>query len=113
VVTRPLVHDHYRLFTRSNNFIAKVFHASSPLMLRMTGRENDQSLCKCKVKVHKNIKTDPDVFFDLIFPYLDDIAVCVECVFCPEKSSGSSTGTGWLICAPNTTSALSLAVHYT
>jgi transposase len=37
---------------------------------------------KGKVKVHKNIKTDPELFFDLIFPYLDDIAVGVECVFC-------------------------------
>ena len=37
---------------------------------------------KGKVKVHKNIKTDPEVFFDLIFPYLGDIAVGVECVFC-------------------------------
>jgi transposase len=37
---------------------------------------------KGKVKVHKNIKTDPELFFELIFPYLDDIAVGVECVFC-------------------------------
>ncbi len=37
---------------------------------------------KGKVKLHKNIKTDPEVFFELIFPYLDDIAVGVECVFC-------------------------------
>jgi transposase len=37
---------------------------------------------KGKVKVHKNIKTHPEVFFELIFPYLDDIAVGVECVFC-------------------------------
>jgi transposase len=35
-----------------------------------------------KVKVHKNIKTDPEQFFELIFPFLDDIAVGVECVFC-------------------------------
>jgi len=32
--------------------------------------------------MHKNIKTDPELFFDLIFPYLDDIAVGVECIFC-------------------------------
>jgi hypothetical protein len=35
-----------------------------------------------KVKVHRNIKTDPEMFFELIFPYLDDIVVGVECVFC-------------------------------
>ncbi len=35
-----------------------------------------------KTKVHQNIKSDPEQFFALIFPYLDDIAVGVECVFC-------------------------------
>ena len=35
-----------------------------------------------KVKVHQNIKTDPELFFELIFPYLDDLVVGVECVFC-------------------------------
>jgi transposase len=35
-----------------------------------------------KTKVHKNIQTDPELFFELIFPYLDDIVVGVECVFC-------------------------------
>jgi len=34
------------------------------------------------VKVHKNIKTDPNVFIKLIEPYKDDIVVGVECVFC-------------------------------
>jgi transposase len=37
---------------------------------------------KGKVVVHQNINTDPEKFFDLIFPYMDDIAVGVECVFC-------------------------------
>ncbi len=66
-----------------------------------------------KVKVQKNINTDPELFFELIFPYLDDIVVGVECVFCPEKSSGSSTGIGWRICAPNTILHSSLVMHYT
>jgi transposase len=35
-----------------------------------------------KTKVHKNIQTDPELFFELIFPYIDDIVVGVECVFC-------------------------------
>ena len=35
-----------------------------------------------KKKVHKNIQTDPEQFFELIFPYLDDLVVGVECVFC-------------------------------
>ena len=46
-----------------------------------------------KTKVQKNIQTDPEQFFEIIFPFLDDIVVGVECVFCPESSSGSSTGT--------------------
>ncbi len=37
---------------------------------------------KGKTKVHQNIKTDPEAFYDLVFPYLDDIVVGVECVFC-------------------------------
>jgi transposase len=37
---------------------------------------------KGNVLVHQNINTDPERFFDLIFPYMDDVAVGVECVFC-------------------------------
>jgi len=37
---------------------------------------------KGKTKVHRNIKTDPEIFFGLIFPYLDGVVVGVECVFC-------------------------------
>ena len=37
---------------------------------------------KGKTKVHQNIKTDPEAFYDLVFPYLEDIVVGVECVFC-------------------------------
>jgi len=28
-----------------------------------------------KIVLHKNIKTDPEIFFELIFPYLEDIVV--------------------------------------
>ena len=34
-----------------------------------------------KTVLHKNIKTDPEIFFELIFPYLEDIVVGVECMF--------------------------------
>jgi len=34
-----------------------------------------------KTKVHKNIKTDPELFIDLITPFLDDVVVGVECMF--------------------------------
>ena len=37
---------------------------------------------KGKAMVHENIKTDPELFFQLISPYREDIVVGVECVFC-------------------------------
>lgn len=37
---------------------------------------------KGKTHVHKNIKTDPEMLFEMIFPYIDDIVIGVECVFC-------------------------------
>jgi transposase len=37
---------------------------------------------KGKKRVHQNIKTKPVVLFELIFPYLDNIAIGEECVFC-------------------------------
>jgi len=37
---------------------------------------------KGKVRVHENIQTDPELFFDLIFPFIDDGVIGVECVFC-------------------------------
>ena len=57
---------------------------------------------KGKTHVHKNIKTDPELLFDLVFPYINDMVIGVECVFCPEKGSGSSTGTGSQTFVPNT-----------
>ena len=36
---------------------------------------------KSKTIVHKNIDTDAEQFFELIFPYLEDIVVAVECMF--------------------------------
>lgn len=37
---------------------------------------------KGKTHVHKNIKTDPELLFDLVFPYIDDMVIGVECTFC-------------------------------
>lgn len=37
---------------------------------------------KGKMKVHQNIKTDPELLFEIVFPFLDDIVIGVECVFC-------------------------------
>ncbi|MBN1931195.1 MAG: IS110 family transposase [Desulfobacterales bacterium] len=34
------------------------------------------------VKIHKNIKTDPDTFLELVAAFTDDLVVGVECVFC-------------------------------
>lgn len=35
-----------------------------------------------KVLVHHNIKTDPEMILELISPYLNNVVVGVECVFC-------------------------------
>ena len=35
-----------------------------------------------KTKVHRNIKTDPELFFEIIFPFIENVVVGVECVFC-------------------------------
>ena len=37
---------------------------------------------KAKIKFHEDIKTDPELFLKIISPYLKDIVVGVECVFC-------------------------------
>jgi len=37
---------------------------------------------KGKMKVHQNIKTDPELLFEIVFPFLDDIVIGVEYVFC-------------------------------
>jgi transposase len=34
-----------------------------------------------KTKVHENINTDPELLFDLIFPFIEDVVICVECMF--------------------------------
>jgi len=34
-----------------------------------------------KTRAHQNIDTDPQLFFELIFPYISDIVVAVECMF--------------------------------
>ena len=59
---------------------------------------------KAKTKVHENIKTDPETFFELVFAFIEDVIVGAECVLC------------WycrLIFAPSTTSPLYLVMHYT
>lgn len=36
---------------------------------------------KGKTVFHKNVKTDPEVLFEILFPYLEDVVVGVECMF--------------------------------
>ena len=36
---------------------------------------------KGKTKVHQNMKTDPAALFDVIFPFLEDVVIGVECMF--------------------------------
>jgi transposase len=37
---------------------------------------------KGKILYHENLETSPEILFDIIFPYLEDVVVCVECMFC-------------------------------
>jgi hypothetical protein len=67
---------------------------------------------KGKTKVHQNIQTDPELFFKLAFPYIDEIVVGVECVFCPEKSSGTSIGNGSLTSVTSTKYRSPSDTHY-
>jgi len=48
---------------------------------------------KGKTRLHKNIPTAAEMFFELIFPFLKDIVIGAECVF--------FAGTGSPICALN------------
>ena len=47
---------------------------------------------KGKVLVHQKIKTDGELFFELIFPFIKDIVVGVKCDFCPDSQLGSAIG---------------------
>lgn len=35
-----------------------------------------------KTVLHKNFRSDPEILFEVIFPYIEDIVIGVECVFC-------------------------------
>lgn len=37
---------------------------------------------KGKILYHHNLETNPEILFNIIFPYLEDVVVCVECMFC-------------------------------
>ena len=36
---------------------------------------------KGRTQLHENINTDPELLFDLIFPFIEDVVICVECMF--------------------------------
>lgn len=36
---------------------------------------------KGKTRVHQNLNADPEPLFDIIFPFLEDVVVGVECMF--------------------------------
>ena len=38
---------------------------------------------KGKTKVHENINIDPELLFDLIFPLIENVVICVECTYNP------------------------------
>jgi len=68
---------------------------------------------KGKTKVHKNIKTEPQLFFELVFPFLKDVIVGVECVFGWHPKGTSSGRIGYQTYARTITSTLPSDTHYT
>ena len=54
-----------------------------------------------KILLHRDIKTDSDIFLKSIAPYREDVVVAVECIF---------TCTGWPISVLRRISPLSLAM---
>jgi hypothetical protein len=34
-----------------------------------------------KIVLHKNIRTDPELLFEILFPFLPEVVVGVECMF--------------------------------
>ena len=55
----------------------------------------------------------PEQFFELIFPYLDDVVVGVECVFCWHPKGISVGHTGLRTCVLIIKSNLFSVTHYT
>lgn len=66
-----------------------------------------------KVIIHQNIKTDPERFFEIVFPFIEDVVVGVECVFCWHPKGISVGHTGWPTFVLTIKSTLSLGTHYT
>ncbi len=47
-----------------------------------------------KIRLHQNIKTDPESFLQILTPFWEDVAVAVECMFgalSPFSVSGASS----------------------
>ena len=66
---------------------------------------------KGKTVVHENINTDPEMLFELIFPYLDDVGGGGECVFCWYRASPSPRQAGYPTFVPRIRFLLSCIIH--
>ena len=63
-----------KFYTKQHKFFCGVdLHAKS-MYLCILNKEGE-------IVLHRNIKTDPDVFLKTIVPYREDVVVAVECIF--------------------------------
>src|SRR3989304_10239629 len=63
-----------RFYTKQHKFSCGIDLHARTMYLCILDQEG-------KILLHRNIKTDPDIFLKTIAPYREDIVVAVECIF--------------------------------
>ena len=63
-----------RFYTKQHKFYCGIDLHAKTMYLCILTQEG-------KIVLHRDIKTDPDVFMKTIAPYREDIVVAVECIF--------------------------------
>src|SRR4030042_4129240 len=63
-----------RFYTRQHKFYCGIDLHARTMYLCILDQEG-------KIVLHRDIKTDPDIFLKTIAPYREDIVVAVECIF--------------------------------
>ncbi len=63
-----------RFYTKQHNFYCGIDRHTNKMYLCILNRDGETVL-------HRNIRTDPEIFLRAIKPYREDIVVCAECMF--------------------------------
>ncbi|HEW78954.1 MAG TPA: IS110 family transposase, partial [Phycisphaerales bacterium] len=63
-----------RFYTRQHKFYCGIDLHTSKMYLCILNQEGETVL-------HRNIRTNPEIFLQAIKPYREDIVVCAECMF--------------------------------